>query len=113
MLKGEHPQVDNLAVLMRDKDWISPYDATVVKLLKEKGARVVGKTNMDEFGMGYFISCFVFPCSLISSHSSTSSHSAFGPVINPSGPRGNSEKRAAGGSSGGSAAAVASGACRV
>ncbi|KAK1911376.1 hypothetical protein P3342_012677 [Pyrenophora teres f. teres] len=70
------------------KDFTSPYDATVVRLLKEAGVVIVGKTNMDEFGMG--------------SHS-TNSH--FGPVkmIKPSG-----GEFSAGGSSGGSAVAVAS-----
>ena len=70
------------------KDFTSPYDATVVRLLKEAGVLIVGKTNMDEFGMG--------------SHS-TNSH--FGPVkmAKPSG-----GEFSAGGSSGGSAMAVAS-----
>jgi aspartyl-tRNA(Asn)/glutamyl-tRNA(Gln) amidotransferase subunit A len=73
------------------KDYTSPYDATVVKLLQEKGAVVVGKTNMDEFGMG-----------------SHSTHSHFGPVKME---RYEGEEASAGGSSGGSALAVATGQC--
>jgi Asp-tRNA(Asn)/Glu-tRNA(Gln) amidotransferase A subunit family amidase len=38
------------------KNFTSPYDATVVELLEEAGAIVAGKTNLDEFGMGY-VSC--------------------------------------------------------
>ncbi|KAK1990494.1 amidase signature enzyme [Colletotrichum falcatum] len=66
----------------------SPYEATIVRQLRERGARVVGKTNMDEFGMG--------------SHSLNSIH---GPVLNPLSPVATS----AGGSSGGSAVAVQTG----
>jgi aspartyl-tRNA(Asn)/glutamyl-tRNA(Gln) amidotransferase subunit A len=73
------------------KDFTSPYDATVVKLLQDAGAVVVGKTNMDEFGMG-----------------SHSTHSHVGPVKMQ---RYQGEEASAGGSSGGSALAVASAQC--
>jgi aspartyl-tRNA(Asn)/glutamyl-tRNA(Gln) amidotransferase subunit A len=73
------------------KDFTSPYDATVVKLLQDEGALVVGKTNMDEFGMG-----------------SHSIHSHAGPVRMS---RYLGERSSAGGSSGGSALAVASAQC--
>ena len=35
------------------RDFTSPFDATVVQLLRKAGAPIVGKANCDEFGMGY------------------------------------------------------------
>ncbi|SPO00185.1 related to glutamyl-tRNA(Gln) amidotransferase subunit A [Cephalotrichum gorgonifer] len=68
------------------RDYESPFEATVVRQLRERGGVFVGKTNMDEFGMG--------------SHSLNSAH---GPVLNP---KFDDVPRSAGGSSGGSAVAV-------
>jgi len=44
------------AYAIRPKDFQSPFDATVVRLLNASGATIIGKTNCDEFGMGYLSS---------------------------------------------------------
>ena len=41
------------------KDFHSPFPATVVEKLKHAGALIAGKTNLDEFGMGYALNQFM------------------------------------------------------
>lgn len=76
----------------------SPFNATVISKLDEMGAIIMGKTNMDEFGMGY----------LEIDSRSYNLNSLYGPVVNP---LSGLEPLVSGGSSGGSAAAVAAGFC--
>lgn len=71
------------------KDFTAPYDGTMVRKMREKGAVFLGKTNMDEFACG-----------------SSTEHSCYGPTKNPW-----DLSRVPGGSSGGSAAAISADEC--
>ena len=73
-------------------NFIPDYESTVTQKLWDAGAILIGKTNMDEFAMGF-----------------STENSIFGPTINPVGRNLGYDNLSPGGSSGGSAAAVAAG----
>ena len=70
-------------------NYISPYEATVIRKIREQGAVLIGKNNCDAFG-----------------HGASNENSMYGPVKNP-----HDLTKVAGGSSGGTAAAVADDMC--
>lgn len=108
--RGEHLKIESMLIGIKDnfctkgvlttacskmlENFIPPYESTVTNKLFSKGAIMLGKTNMDEFGMG-----------------SSNTNSYFGNVINPYKASNVNKDLVAGGSSGGSAAAVAAGMC--
>lgn len=71
------------------ENYIAPFDATIIKKLRQAGAVLLGKGNLDEFG-----------------HGASGENSAFGPTHNP-----HDLEKVSGGSSSGPAAAVAANFC--
>lgn len=76
------------------ENFIPMYDATVYQRLKDAGAVLIGKTNLDQFAMG-----------------SGTVDSIFGPTKNPWGYKNEHDFFISGGSSGGSAVSVTTSAC--
>jgi hypothetical protein len=74
--------------------FVPPYESTVTGKLRDAGAVMLGKLNMDEFAMG-----------------SSNETSVYGPAVSPWRAAGSTAPLTPGGSSGGSAAAVAAGLC--
>jgi aspartyl-tRNA(Asn)/glutamyl-tRNA(Gln) amidotransferase subunit A len=70
-------------------NYIAPYEATVIKKIRQSGGVMIGKNNCDAFG-----------------HGASNENSMYGPVKNP-----HDLTKVAGGSSGGSATAVADNSC--
>ncbi len=83
----EHYATTCASLCFKGKEFLPKTDCGVVKKLRDADAVIFGKTNMDEFAMGY-----------------TGTNSVYGEVLNPF-----AEAYSAGGSSSGSAAAVAAG----
>jgi aspartyl-tRNA(Asn)/glutamyl-tRNA(Gln) amidotransferase subunit A len=107
ILKGETSPMCGIPVIIKDnilfadhhvsaaskilENYTATYSATVIEKLRDAGAVILGRANMDEFAMG-----------------SSTENSAYGVVKNPY-----DLERVAGGSSGGSAVCVSSGFCVV
>ena len=90
------------------RGFYSPFAATVVEKLEAAGIVIAGKTNLDEFGMGYVFWQFqISMFNLTNKFSSDSTHSIHGAVRNWYMRDG--DLTSAGGSSGGSAIFLATG----